>query len=383
MPVPNPFRPTFGTPPPLLVGRDGLKQEFVDGLDAGPGDPSRATLYVGRRGSGKTVLLNEIEDLARAEGWVVVNDTGNEGFVDRLVTERLPLALTAVKSGGKKSRKRLTGVSGPTPIGGGAAWETVEDYPVRQGLRVLVEELTDHLAPHGTGVLISVDEIHYAQIGEIAQLCAVVQHAFREMRDVAFVGAGLGSVVERLLNEPSTTFLRRAERHVLGPVAVDDIIPGFVIPVAKNGRFISEEVARYAAEATGGYPFLIQLIGRHAWAQDPDQREITREHVDAAIPIAKRRVGSLVFAPAVNGLSDVDKTFLVAMAADTGSSRMSDIARRLGVDGNYANVYRRRLLDEELIVEAGFGRVAFAAPGLVEYLREHVVADLNPELAAD
>ncbi len=378
--MPNPFTPTFGTPPPLLVGRDQLIQEFSDGLAAGPGDPSRATLYVGLRGSGKTVLLNKVEDAAREQGWLVINDSATAGLVDRLVYELLPKALITLKGGGKATRKRLTGMSGPAPVGGGVTWETVEDYPVRPGLRGLLEEITDHLATHGTGVLFSIDEIHYAQIAEVAQLCAVVQLAFRENRDVALVAAGLGSVVDRLLNEPSVTFLRRAERQVLGPVGVDDIIPGFVTPVSKNGRRISEEVARFAAEATGGYPFLIQLIGRHAWAQAPTQSEITRAHVEAAIPIAQRRVGSLVFAPVVKDLSDIDKTFLVAMARDRGVSRVRDVATRMGVDGNYANVYRRRLLDAELIVEAGRGRVAYAIPGLTEYLRDHVVADLGTTL---
>lgn len=38
-------------------------------------------------------------------------------------------------------------------------------------------------------------------------------------------------------------------------------------------------------------------------------------------------------------------------------------------------LYRRRLLDEGLIIEAGHGRVAFTTPGLDDYLREHVVID--------
>ena len=372
--MPNPFTPTFGAPPPLLVGRDDLIQEFEDGLDGGTGDPARATLYVGHRGVGKTVLLNAVEDAAAEREWVVVNDTGTKGFIDRLVMERLPLALREVKSAGKKSRKRSTGITAPGGLGG-ASWETVEDYPVRPGLRVMLEELTDQLAQFGVGVLISIDEIHYAQAPEVAQLCAVIQHAFREGRDVAFVGASLGSAIDALLNEPAATFLRRAERHQLGPVSVDEAFPAFVIPVRNEGRSVSEEVARFAAEATGGYPFLIQLIGRHMWSANPKRHVITRGDVEAAIPIARRRLGSLVFAPAIKGLSDVDKTFLVAMARDGGPSRIRDVAERMGVDGNYANVYRRRLLDEELIVEAGHGRVVFATPGLDDYLREHVVID--------
>jgi hypothetical protein len=63
----NPFTPTFGSPPPLLAGREEL---LAEALDDGPGSAGRATLYTGARGAGKTVLLNEVEDTARERGWL-------------------------------------------------------------------------------------------------------------------------------------------------------------------------------------------------------------------------------------------------------------------------------------------------------------------------
>lgn len=39
----NPFRPTFGFSPPLLVGRDHVIQDFQDGLRDGPGAPPNGT----------------------------------------------------------------------------------------------------------------------------------------------------------------------------------------------------------------------------------------------------------------------------------------------------------------------------------------------------
>src|SRR5262245_26719767 len=93
MVVANPFRPTFGVSPPVVAGRYDLIEEFRIGLQDGPGAPARASLYLGPRGAGKTVLLNELEDVARAEGWHVVSDTATGGVVDRLVAEHLPRLL--------------------------------------------------------------------------------------------------------------------------------------------------------------------------------------------------------------------------------------------------------------------------------------------------
>jgi hypothetical protein len=91
---------------------------------------------------------------------------------------------------------------------------------------------------------------------------------------------------------------------------------------------------------------------------------------------AMRRLGALVHEPALGALSDIDKSFLVAMAKDDEKSRMADIQERLGVDVNYASQYRLRLIAAELIESAGHGHVDFAMPYLREYLREHVVGSL-------
>ena len=368
----NPFTPSFGTTPPLLAGRSDVIDEFINGLEAGPGDPARATLYVGQRGSGKTVLLNALQDAARGRGWAVLSESATPGLVDRLVNEGLPQALNNVKSAGRTSRKRLTGLTAPG--GFGAQWETVEDYPVRAGLRVLTNELTDCLG-EDDGVLFTVDEVHRGQIDEIVQLSAVVQHAFREGRNVAFAGACLQSGLDALLSEPSSTFLRRAERHRLADVPLGDVVTALTKPVVDAKRTISADTAKLAAEATGGYPFLIQLIGFHMWRVNPSAKEITVEDVEAAVPAARRRLGTLVIEPSLQDVSDVDKTFLAAMAVDDGPSKIADVAKRMDVDGGYANVYRTRLLTQDIIVEAGRGKVAFATPGLGEYLREHVAVD--------
>ena len=67
----NPFRPTFGVSPHVLAGRDRLLADFELALAEGPGSPYRAILVSGARGIGKTVLLNELEDVARGLGWVI------------------------------------------------------------------------------------------------------------------------------------------------------------------------------------------------------------------------------------------------------------------------------------------------------------------------
>ncbi len=60
----NPFKPTAGMTPPVLVGRSSVLDDFTDGLDEGAGAPGRLMRITGPRGSGKTVLLTQLGELA-------------------------------------------------------------------------------------------------------------------------------------------------------------------------------------------------------------------------------------------------------------------------------------------------------------------------------
>ena len=59
-PAENPYSPTFGVSPPVLAGREAVLTSFHRALEEGVGSPGRATLYLGGRGSGKTVILNRL-----------------------------------------------------------------------------------------------------------------------------------------------------------------------------------------------------------------------------------------------------------------------------------------------------------------------------------
>jgi hypothetical protein len=370
--VANPFKPSFGVSPPLLAGRDSLIEEFADGLDDGPGSPSRATLYTGARGSGKTVMLNAVEDQARRRGWIVISETAAPGLVERLTRRRLPEVLRSFDP--DALRRRLTGLTAPF-TGGGVAWETLEAHVAEADLRSQIGLLTDLLAENGTGLLITVDEIHRQQLADLRELATTVQHAFREERELAFAGAGLTAAVSDVLNDDVLTFLRRADRHHLGRVPLDEVRRALREPIVAAGREAGDEAVDVMAEGTRGYPFLIQLVGAQSWRAHRTAREISVADAEAAVAQARRRLGSLVYEPALDEASDVDRSFLLAMARDNGASRIADVIERLGITRSYASVYRRRLVDAELIEPAGRGWVDFALPYLREYLRERAAAD--------
>lgn len=361
----NPFRPTAGSTPPLLVGRDDVLQEFGDSLDDGPGSPARLALFTGPRGIGKTVMLTAADGLALERGWVALAETATPGMVRRLrhATTR---ALHELDPTTAPSR-RISGITLPV-VGGGLTMSMPPTEVVEW--RAELGRLLDVLETHGTGLLVTVDEVHAGARDDLRDLAATVQHLVREDREVALAMAGLPSAVSDLLNDDVLTFLRRASRFELGDVDLGHVADALRHTITDSGGTIEEAALEEAATATGGYPFMIQLVGYHVW-RTARTSPIDLAHVRAGVAAARTRLGSLVHETSLADLSEVDRTYLVAMAQDEGDSSTGEVARRLGVTPSYASTYRARLIAAGVIEPTGYGRVDFTIPYLREYLREH------------
>lgn len=358
----NPFRPTAGAEPPQLIGRAGILDEFRYGLRIRSGAPGLLTIFTGARGIGKTVMLGEAEDAALTHGWMVVSETATRGFLGR-IGEAMRAA--AEEQGQGPAGRRITGI-------GAAGFSITTQLPPEQqaGWRQVGEKLLRQLDENGTGLVITLDEIHGADRDELAQLAASVQHYIRDGLPIALLFAGLPAAVSDLLNEGVATFLRRADRIDLHAAAIDEVENSFADIFAVWDTPLDPVLIRAAAESTGGYPFLIQLIGYHLWqlAESTD-RPLGAEDVDLALSAAHRRNARVVIEAALSTVSPKDLDFLRAMAEDDIPATAADIGRRLGDKKNTVGNYRARLIAAGLIQPAGHGRVDFAIPGLREHLR--------------
>lgn len=369
----NPFKPTAGASPPLLVGRQPVIEEFAESIGDGPGAPGRLTIFTGARGVGKTVMLTEVADQTTQLGWVAISETATPGLIGRLshaTTTRLDELSSHTRTG-----RAVTGLTLPV-IGGGLTLSS--PLPAQTDWRTGVGQLLDILERNDTGLLITVDEVHQHARDDLRDLAATFQHLVREDRNVALAVAGLPSAVSDLLNDDVLTFLRRANREVLKDVPLDDVRRALHETITAEGRTITAEALDEATEATSGYPFMIQLVGYHVWRKAHND-VIDLDAVRHGIPAARKRLGSTVHETALADLSAVDRTYLLAMSHDSGRSRTATVAQRMGENAYYAGVYRSRLIDAGIIEPVGRGFVDFTIPYLREYLREHAARyEMNP-----
>jgi hypothetical protein len=355
----NPFTPTFGSIPPLIAGRERLIHDIISGLDNKPGDPNRATIFTGARGTGKTVLLATITEEASGHGWIGANVTASEVMLDEIIVQIRRNAAEYLKP---TTLNRITGIQ----IGGFGLTRESEAKD-KTTWRAILTSLAEELNDMGIGLLITVDEVNVSYSG-MWILVDTFQHMVRERIDVALIMAGLPYQVSLLLRNDRLTYLRRAFQHRLDPIPQNEVKLSMRHTIEDAGRKITKDALTYAAAATDGFAFMIQLVGYHAWRQNPNRKTITLEDAEYAVQFAATDMEQMIFESTIRELSKRDKDFLFAMIEDRDESNMSDIAKRMGVTVKYAGQYRKRLIEQGIIGDRGIGVVGFEIPMLKEYL---------------
>ncbi len=364
----NPFKPSFGASPPVLAGRSEILDSLEEALDSGTGHPDFTSLLIGVRGAGKTATLNAVQEHAQNKGWLVIAETAHGNLCDRLIAATLELSGDAHASSG---RPRLTGVSA---LGVGVEFERASSVVATAGeirLRPVLTTLGSRLASERRGLLITIDELQGGEPPHLREFATTLQHVTRrEELPIAFVGAGLPSINDTMLQDSAITFLQRCSHHEIADLSDAATVTAFAEPIAANGGQISEDALRCAVEASNGYPFMVQLIGFHSWrtaASDPPHLQI--KEVSSGIAEAERRLQQLVLAPMWRAMSEVDRQFALAMAQDDDETLTADLSQRLDRSSSYISIYRSRLLRSGFIRSTGYGRVDFAHQATRSWLR--------------
>ena len=355
----NPFKPTAGAEPPVLVGRERVVRDFCDGIEEGVGAPARLMRITGPRGSGKTVLLTELGDVAKTYGWTVIDVVASGNLTDKIkraLRDRLPRADVSL-------RANLGIVSAQADFA-----EPTDQLDIRE----VLTEATTRLTAKGSGLLVTVDEIQDGSEDEIRELAVAVQHLIRERQNIAFVFAGITTGVMSLINGRSLTFLRRAKAEELAAIPVAEVAESFEQTFSQRGIDVNEALINKMASATQGYAYLIQLVGYGVFAEAKrhvtESLMLTEGDCDNGIARAYRDFDNAVLLPALDELPQRAIEYLLAMTQDEEKSGTGTIARRMGLDPSQLTATRRLLIGRQVVEAPSRGLVRFAIPRLREYL---------------
>lgn len=357
----NPFTPVFGKVPPFMAGREQVIDDITTALISNGNSPDICSLFVGARGTGKTALLTYLANEAEQQDWISARVTATSGMLEDILQRLRESAAHLVDN---QPTRRLSGVE-ITPLGG-ITRETAANTPANW--RTRMNELLSDLEKTGTGVLICVDEAN-PELDEMEQLVTTYQHFIEEGKRVMLLMAGLPHRVSRLLSRRSTSFLRRAARHDLGPIPRYEVEETFRLTVESGGKGIDDEALQEAVNAIDGFPFMLQLVGYRAWNATGTNDVIGVESIRRGIRLAQEELEHRVFDATLAELSKGDIAFLQAMVPDEKETDRAVLAERLERSSSYISTYKKRLLEAGVIEERRPGVFAFALPGFGEYIR--------------
>lgn len=385
-PVRNPYNPGAGTRPPALVGRDGE----ITAMDVAlqrmlRGSNGRSEMLTGLRGVGKTVLLNEFEDLALGRGFfhehIEVSEDGSLAPLLASALRRVLLAMDAKKRIGDAVRRAL-GVlkafslripNGPEiSIDVDAVAGPADSGDLAADLAGLFVELGEVARAHETGVFLTIDELHYVDAQTMTALIVGLHRASQLSLPITIAGAGLPTLVA-VTGEAKTYAERMFVFADIGSLTRDQAIDALQTPVLDEHVRWSDDALARVLERTDCFPYFLQQFGQQAWdiADGPDL--ITLADVDRSIPVVTAQLDDGFFRVRTRSTSNAERAYMRAMAElGPGPVRASEVAAVLGKKPNGVGPTRDGLIKRALCYSPRYGQIAFTVPLFDEYMKRWV-----------
>lgn len=359
------FSPSFGNRPRQIVGRDELIEKLINGLESVPGSRERSIVVLGQRGAGKTVLLWELAGRARQLNYIVATPTiAFEGMLERVVEKIQDAGEEHVRQDSRHISGGNIGV-----LGFSAGLQFTEVAQETKSAEHKLHQLARKLNEYGKGLLILVDELQ-VNSSDVKKLVIAYQEMVGAGLNVALIMAGLPGAVSATLNDKVLTFLNRAQKVTLPPLAFSDVDAYFMQSFKELKIDIAPEFRRSATDAVNGSPYLLQLVGHNIVTYSGDSGKVDEEILTEAIDSAVRDFKNDICKTSLSALSDMDVSFLEAVAKLESPAKMSEVSNIIEKTADYTQKYRTRLIDAGIIEAPGRGMVSIAVPYLEDYLRD-------------
>lgn len=382
-PLRNPFSPGAGSRPPELAGREtalaaadiALKRVLL-------GRSAQSQIFLGLRGTGKTVLLNEVLDLAGKAGYLssFVETPEDKRLADLLYPQMRQIlrklsVVEAAKTTAKSAMRALRGFASAFKISLGDVELGVEPEPgvadsgyLENDLAEMFEVIGRAAQVAGKGWALFIDEVQYLEGDELAAVIVAVHRMSQRNLPVMVFAGGLPQIA-RLSGDAKSYSERLFNFPPIGPLDEVSARAAIEKPLNDEGAGISPDALGLILERTGGYPFFLQEWGHHAW-EVAHENLISLRDVQIAGESALARLDTGFFRVRFDRLTKAEVDYVRAMAAlGSGPYKVNDIAQKLGMAPNSLGPRRASIIKKGMIYSPSYGDIAFTVPLFDDFLR--------------
>jgi hypothetical protein len=383
-PIKNPFSPGAGSPPPELVGRDPILEEARILLGRVRNKKSeKSMLLTGLRGVGKTVLLNEIEQLAKSSKYRTISIEAHEGtalgplivpHLRKLLfsLNRLAGAGDTVKRGLAVLRSFIGSLKvtvGDVSFGldidpeQGAADSGILEIDLPNLLTIVAEAAEDRKC----ALALLIDEIQYFSQKELGALIMAMHKVQQRQLPLVLIGAGL-PILPGLTGESKSYAERLFSFPEVGALSAEDAAKALRDPASAARVAFEPKALDEVFRLTKGYPYFLQEWGYQTWnlaKSSPITVQVVKNATSTVIPRLDRNFFRVRF----DRLTPSEKNFLRAMAEiGPGPHRVSDVAVKLKIKVASLGPLRARLIKKGMVYSPSYGDIAFTVPLFDEFM---------------
>ena len=384
-PVRNPFAPGAGSQPPELAGRDQIIEDSSVALQRILlGRHDRSQLFLGLRGTGKTVLLNKIENMAEDSGFLtsLIEAPENRDLAEllypkiRQVLQKLSLVESA-KDKAHRALRTLRSFASVFKIKMGDASISVDPEQgsadsgnLEYDLSDLFVRVGEAAAAAGKGWALFIDEVQYLKENELAALIVALHRIGQKQLPVIFFGAGLPQLAG--LSGDAKSYAERLFRYSqVGPLDREAAKKAILEPILDEEESITPEAIELIYKKTRGYAYFLQEWGYQSWNM-ASQSPIDQIAVVDASKAALTRLDEGFFLVRFDRLTPKEKDYVVAMALlGEGPYRSSEVADKLREPPSKLGPRRAQIISKGMIYSPAYGDIDFTVPMFDDYVRRN------------
>ena len=361
----NPFRPGMGRIPPDFGGReDALLRARIVVEQLAAAVAPEFVLYRGVRGVGKTALLAYVRQRARELGLATIHVEA-----DRDDTE-LARATSVLFRGLEDVAAAAPGLSlaGLATVRSGSRGPELAGRADAERFEGLIGDLAELAGRSSRGVLLTIDEVHEAGDVLLGPLLRAAHAAAQDDRPFGVLLSGLPTAAENLFDE-GQTYTERLARVDLGLLDRAGTAEAIRRPFDRvAGASVDVAVLDAVHDASGGYPWFVQLWGEALWDLATDPLHIELPVARAAGARVRVRVDDFYATRWRRVPSGRAQLLVQALAEQGGEAAMGDLLEVVDITHQAASPARRSLLDLGICWAPQRGRLAFSVPGFERWV---------------
>jgi hypothetical protein len=391
--VKNPFSPGAGTPPPELAGRQHILDKahiMFERLKAGRSEKS--FLLIGLRGVGKTVLLNEINNLAHLSGYKSILIEAHERKslaalllpplkqllfqLDRMenISQKVKRGFHVLKSFINGVKMKIQDIEFYLDIDPEVG--TADSGDLEADLPALFEAIAEAAMERKVAIAIIIDELQYLSEHEMSALIMAIHRIAQKRLPLALIGAGLPQLVG-LMGKSKSYAERLFDFPKIGSLEESDAIAALTAPTKDQGVEITHDALKEIILQTQGYPYFLQEWGYQAWNL-AEKSPIDLSTIKKATKESIQRLDESFFRVRFDRLTPREKEYLYSLAVlGDGAQRSGDIADKLMVSPQSIAPIRNSLIRKGMIYSPAHGDTDFTVPLFAAFMKRVMESNIR------